>query len=97
MVNYSLGKKNVFIHLQSVPIDVLESYDLAGLTLEYRRECRQSDLLESLTSMEENEREEEWSKDARDLVSTHLLRMDDDDKAEIIRARSEWQSKLKHH
>ncbi|KAL6011646.1 hypothetical protein ACLOJK_002094 [Asimina triloba] len=35
----------------SVPTEVLEHYNLTSMTLEYRRECRQSHLLESLTSM----------------------------------------------
>ncbi|RVX17773.1 Palmitoyl-acyl carrier protein thioesterase, chloroplastic [Vitis vinifera] len=80
--------------LESVPVDVLEHYNLTSMTLEYRRECRQSDLLESLTSMKAKVSEESSNK-SRDLLSTHLLRMDDD-KAEIIRARSEWQSKQQH-
>ena len=77
-----------------MPVDVLEHYNLTSMTLEYRRECRQSDLLESLTSMKAKVSEESSNK-SRDLLSTHLLRMDDD-KAEIIRARSEWQSKQQH-
>ncbi|KAK1271316.1 hypothetical protein QJS04_geneDACA012570 [Acorus gramineus] len=65
--------------LESVPINVLEDYNLTSMTLEYRRECRQSHLLESLTSM-------------KNLGSTHLLRMQEN-KAEIVRARAEWRSK----
>lgn len=85
--------------LESVPINVLEEYDLTSMTLEYRRECRQSNLLESLTNIKE--KVDEDSKTAAstncrtELESTHLLRMQDD-KAEIIRARSEWQSKHKN-
>ncbi|XP_023737693.1 palmitoyl-acyl carrier protein thioesterase, chloroplastic [Lactuca sativa] len=37
--------------LESVPIKVLEEYYMGSITLEYRRECRQSDMLDSLTSM----------------------------------------------
>ncbi|KAK9278556.1 hypothetical protein L1049_028128 [Liquidambar formosana] len=83
--------------LESVPIDVLEDYNLTSMTLEYRRECRQSNLLESLTSIKEKEAEDSnnGTHNCRtELESTHLLRMEDD-KAEIVRARSEWQSKSK--
>ncbi|XP_068665037.1 palmitoyl-acyl carrier protein thioesterase, chloroplastic-like [Aristolochia californica] len=83
--------------LESVPMYVLQDYNLTHMELEYRRECRQSQLLESLTSMKaaQNEAylENEYSSRA-DLASTHLLRMQKD-KAEIVRARAEWQSKAK--
>ncbi|XWS60240.1 hypothetical protein CRYUN_Cryun07bG0018900 [Craigia yunnanensis] len=85
--------------LESVPIDVLEDYNLASMTLEYRRECRQSNLLESLTSSTENVTEDSNNNSSNrkaELEFTHLLRMQDN-KAEIVRARTEWQSKEKHN
>ncbi|KAL0355071.1 UNVERIFIED_CONTAM: Palmitoyl-acyl carrier protein thioesterase, chloroplastic [Sesamum radiatum] len=84
--------------LESVPINVLEDYNMTRLTLEYRRECRQSNVLESLTSMkaktgeEEDNQFTEKSAGAEDLECTHLLRMEAD-QAEIVRARSVWQIK----
>ncbi|XP_057514486.1 palmitoyl-acyl carrier protein thioesterase, chloroplastic-like [Actinidia eriantha] len=84
--------------LESVPIDVLEDYNLTSMTLEYRRECRQSNVLESLTTMSPKMSEDSnsWTdKTRQELESTHLLRMQAD-KAEIVRARSVWQSKHKH-
>lgn len=81
--------------LQSVPMNVLEDYHLTSMTLEYRRECRQSNLLESLTSMTTGETEEyptSISSCKAVLGSTHLLRLQED-KAEIVRARAEWQRK----
>ncbi|KAK1293797.1 hypothetical protein QJS10_CPA16g00915 [Acorus calamus] len=81
--------------LESVPINVLEDYNLTSMTLEYRRECRQSHLLESLTSMKTMEPEEKLriaSSSKVNLGSTHLLRMQGN-KAEIVRARAEWRSK----
>ncbi|XP_043725028.1 palmitoyl-acyl carrier protein thioesterase, chloroplastic-like isoform X2 [Telopea speciosissima] len=82
--------------LASVPLNVLEEYDLRSMTLEYRRECRQSHLLESLTKMKasvaEDSDPENTSTFGRELESTHLLRMQED-KAEIVRARAEWQTK----
>lgn len=97
------------LHLQSVPIHVLEDYNMTSMTLEYRRECRQSNLLESLTSttasVTEDSNNNNKNKNSHnhnssnnrkaDLEYTHLLRMQAD-KAEIIRARSEWQSKDEH-
>ncbi|KAL9422560.1 hypothetical protein AB3S75_034770 [Citrus x aurantiifolia] len=95
--------------LESVPIHVLEDYNMTSMTLEYRRECRQSNLLESLTSttasVTEDSNNNNKNKNSHnhnssnnrkaDLEYTHLLRMQAD-KAEIIRARSEWQSKDEH-
>ncbi|KAI9177271.1 hypothetical protein LWI28_013096 [Acer negundo] len=83
--------------LESVPIHVLEHYNLTSMTLEYRRECRQSSLLESLTSTKANVTEESNNNNNSNnrktgLEYTHLLRMQAD-KAEIVRARSQWKSK----
>lgn len=86
--------------LESVPMDVLKDYNLTSMTLEYRRECRQSNLLESLTSSTANVTEDSNNNNSSnrkaDLKYTHLLRMQDDN-AEIVRARTEWQSKEKHN
>ncbi|XP_023001057.1 palmitoyl-acyl carrier protein thioesterase, chloroplastic-like [Cucurbita maxima] len=87
--------------LESVPINVLEDYDLTSMTLEYRRECRQSNLLESLTSTTTaaaaaaaSAAIEEPPKN--NLQYTHLLRMQPN-KAEIVRARTQWNSKPKRY
>ncbi|XP_020211217.2 palmitoyl-acyl carrier protein thioesterase, chloroplastic [Cajanus cajan] len=82
--------------LESVPIEVLEDYNMTSMTLEYRRECTQSNLLESMTCptarvIESNNN----SKNRKpDLEYTHLLRLQQD-KAEIVRARTEWNFKQK--
>lgn len=95
------------IELQSVPMHVLEDYDLSSLTLEYRRECRQSNMLDSLTSMKTLSSDQnnsntlqtncstssEHNGTSEKLQCTHLLRMETDH-AEIVRARSTWQPKL---
>ncbi|KAI3899188.1 hypothetical protein MKW92_048504 [Papaver armeniacum] len=60
--------------LESIPINVLEDYNLTSMTLEFRRECRQSNFLESLTHMEVIEAEEitnSESKTKADFRSTH--------------------------
>ncbi|KAL2347061.1 hypothetical protein Fmac_001061 [Flemingia macrophylla] len=82
--------------LESVPIEVLEDYNMTSMTLEYRRECTQSNLLESMTCptarvIESNNN----SKNRKpDLEYTHSLRLQQD-KAEIVRARTEWNFKQK--
>ncbi|KAJ7957218.1 Acyl-[acyl-carrier-protein] hydrolase [Quillaja saponaria] len=84
--------------LESVPINVLEEYNLTSMTLEYRRECRQSNLLESLTSSTSSVTGDSKNNSIHrkpEMQYTHLLRMQAD-KAEIVRARTEWHSKQKH-
>ncbi|KAI3463605.1 hypothetical protein Pfo_020268 [Paulownia fortunei] len=86
--------------LESVPINVLKDYDMTSMTLEYRRECHQCNVLQSLTSMKPKTTDQEdrlqqlsaENSSTRDLECTHLLRMEDDN-AEIVRARSVWQIK----
>ncbi|KAL8123263.1 palmitoyl-acyl carrier protein thioesterase, chloroplastic-like [Apium graveolens] len=92
--------------LESVPMHVLEDYNLSSLTLEYRRECRQSNMLDSLTSMKtlssnqtnsdtlqtKSSTSSENNRTSEKLKCTHLLRMETDH-AEIVRARSTWQPK----
>ncbi|KAG6404169.1 hypothetical protein SASPL_136409 [Salvia splendens] len=39
---------------KSVPINVLEDYNMTSMILQFRRECRQSNLLESLTTITVN-------------------------------------------
>lgn len=87
---------NLLCCLQSVPINVLGNYDLTSMTLEYRRECQQSNLLESLTSstVSGTEDSNNYMHRRPDIEFTHLLRMLAD-KAEIVRARTQWHSKQK--
>ncbi|KAL6545011.1 hypothetical protein OROHE_009918 [Orobanche hederae] len=87
--------------LESVPINVLEDYNMKRMTLEYRRECRQSNLLESLTSMKAEKDEAQDEEDRifsskEDLECRHLLRMEAD-QVEIVRARSVWRIKQHDH
>ncbi|KAL6582150.1 hypothetical protein OROMI_006164 [Orobanche minor] len=87
--------------LESVPKNVLEDYNMKRMTLEYRRECRQSNLLESLTSMQAEKAEAEDEEDRifsskEDLECRHLLRMEAD-QVEIVRARSVWRIKQHDH
>ncbi|KAI4343591.1 hypothetical protein L6164_010925 [Bauhinia variegata] len=84
--------------LESVPIQVLQDYNMTSLTLEYRRECRQSNLMESLTSPTAKVIGDSNNNSINrkpDFECTHLLRMQRD-KAEIVRARTEWHLKNKN-
>ncbi|KAL6581147.1 hypothetical protein OROMI_007070 [Orobanche minor] len=87
--------------LESVPINVLEDYNMKRMTLEYRSECPQSNLLESLTSMKAEKDEVEDEEDRifsskEDLECRHLLRIEAD-QVEIVRARSVWRIKQHDH
>ncbi|KAK9748297.1 hypothetical protein RND81_02G048500 [Saponaria officinalis] len=84
--------------LESVPLNVLQDYDMTSMTLEYRRECRQANVLESLTSLQmrrksvnctETSKVHDERRPSDDIESIHLLRMQDD-RAEIVRARTKW-------
>ncbi|KAK6118074.1 hypothetical protein DH2020_048180 [Rehmannia glutinosa] len=81
--------------LASVPLNVLQDYDMTNMTLEYRRECHLCDVLQSLTTInpktEADHQQNSTTKDDH-LECTHLLRMEGDH-AEIVRARSVWQIK----
>lgn len=95
--------------LESLPISVLEGNELANITLEYRRECGPTHVLQSLTSPQPGEviagstapfsqRNDpaDTFKSLPALQFAHLLRMQDD-RSEILRARSEWRSKKKNN
>ncbi|KAL8149261.1 hypothetical protein AgCh_006314 [Apium graveolens] len=75
--------------LESTPLPVVESHELASLTLEYRRECMRDSVLDSVTSVIGN--------GLGDLATfgqvecQHLLRLKDG--AEIVKGRTEWRPK----
>ncbi|CAN6456293.1 unnamed protein product [Victoria cruziana] len=74
--------------LESAPISILESYELARMTLEYRRECVRSSVVQSLTSLSDTE-----EAPSSDLECTHLLRLEDG--PELVRGRTQWRPKRK--
>ncbi|KAG2399286.1 Palmitoyl-acyl carrier protein [Vigna angularis] len=80
--------------LESVPIEVLEHYNMTSMTLEYRRECTQSNIVESMTCPTASVLESNNNSKNRkpDLQYTHLLRLQHD-KADVVRARTEWNFK----
>ncbi|PIA65260.1 hypothetical protein AQUCO_00100619v1 [Aquilegia coerulea] len=64
-------------------ISMLENHELAGITLEYRKECRKDNVLQSLTAV---------SKDAKGWPEcVHLLRLDSG--AEVVRGSTMWRPK----
>lgn len=79
--------------MQSAPISILESHELAGMTLEYRRECGKDSMLQSLTAVDDDDGDgstPEGSPGAS-IECRHLLRLECG--AEIVRGRTEWRPK----
>nr|WDW26422.1 chloroplast oleoyl-ACP thioesterase 1 [Momordica charantia] len=90
--------------LESMPQEIISSHELQTITLDYRRECQQGDVVDSLTSVEEVENGREavselngtngyissGNQDSRQFL--HLLRLSNDG-LEINRGRTEWRKK----
>lgn len=74
--------------MQSAPISILESHELAGMTLEYRRECGRDSVLQSLTAVSNHG--SDGSPEAG-IECQHLLRLESG--AEIMRGRTQWRPK----
>lgn len=90
---------------QSMPQEIIDTHELQTITLDYRRECQQDDVVDSLTSPEQVEGTEKVSaihgtngsaaaredkQDCRQFL--HLLRLSSDGQ-EINRGRTEWRKK----
>ncbi|KAK4479168.1 hypothetical protein RD792_014679 [Penstemon davidsonii] len=70
--------------LTSAPSPILETHELAGITLEYRRECMRDSVLQSLSSVVDN--------GAPGYVECqHLLRLEGG--GEIVKGRTRWRPK----
>ncbi|CAJ1975083.1 unnamed protein product [Sphenostylis stenocarpa] len=84
--------------LESVPREILEEYKLRSIILEFRRECTQSEMLESMTSSSSKvigASNNNYVGRKRDLQYIHLLRLQEN-KTELVRARTEWHLKENH-
>ncbi|RDX75138.1 Palmitoyl-acyl carrier protein thioesterase, chloroplastic, partial [Mucuna pruriens] len=82
----------------SMPREALEDYKMRSMTLEFRRECTQSDLLESMSSPSSSVIGVSNNNSVNrkpDLQYIHLLRLQHN-KAELVRARTEWHLKQNH-
>ncbi|KAK4487702.1 hypothetical protein RD792_005637 [Penstemon davidsonii] len=78
------GKNGMRRDWLSAPSQMLETYELAGMTLEYRRECMRDSVLQSLSSVVDN--------GAPGYVECqHLLRLEGG--GEIFRGRTQWRPK----
>ncbi|KAE9604256.1 putative oleoyl-[acyl-carrier-protein] hydrolase [Lupinus albus] len=80
--------------LETIPIEVLEDFNMTSMTLEFRRECRQSNLLESITIPTTRLIGESNNSINRKphLQYTHMLRLQHD-RSDVVRARTEWHFK----
>ncbi|KAK4441005.1 Oleoyl-acyl carrier protein thioesterase, chloroplastic [Sesamum alatum] len=90
--------------LESMPQEIIDSHELQTITLDYRRECQQDDVVDSLTSPEPilddsvsqphgTNGSPTAAKDENDrLQFLHLLRLSNDG-SEINRGRTEWRKK----
>ncbi|PKA63436.1 Palmitoyl-acyl carrier protein thioesterase, chloroplastic [Apostasia shenzhenica] len=76
--------------LESAPTVIMESHELAGMTLEYRRECGRDSVLQSLTSVSSDCAES--SDGFAGIECEHLLQLECGD--EIVRGRTKWRPKL---
>ncbi|KAK4338679.1 hypothetical protein RND71_043166 [Anisodus tanguticus] len=83
--------------LESMPQEIIDTHELQTITLDYRRECQQDDVVDSLTSVEPiedvgaNGSAATAPKDV-DKSFLHLLRLSSDG-LEINRCRTEWRKK----
>lgn len=87
-----------------MPQDIIDKYELQTITLDYRRECQQDDVVDSLTSPEfmvedifvelrESNGSPFVAKEEKDCLEfLHLLRLSNDG-SEINRGRTEWRKK----
>ncbi|XP_057247075.1 palmitoyl-acyl carrier protein thioesterase, chloroplastic isoform X2 [Beta vulgaris subsp. vulgaris] len=75
--------------LESAPQSILETHELSGMTLEYRRECGRDNMLQSLTAV--SGASVGGLQDSGNVECQHLLRLEDG--AEVMRGRTEWRPK----
>ncbi|GAB2215991.1 hypothetical protein Droror1_Dr00023757 [Drosera rotundifolia] len=75
--------------LESAPSSILETHELYGMTLEYRRECGRDDVLQSLGSVAGASVGELLN--SGNVECHHMLRPEDG--SEVVRARTEWRLK----
>ncbi|XP_058206640.1 oleoyl-acyl carrier protein thioesterase, chloroplastic-like isoform X2 [Rhododendron vialii] len=79
--------------LESMPQEIIDNHELETITLDYRRECQQHDVVDSHTSPEPVE-DTEGKEDYCQFL--HLLRLSGDG-LEINRGRTEWRKKPTRH
>ncbi|KAL9262696.1 Palmitoyl-acyl carrier protein thioesterase, chloroplastic-like protein [Drosera capensis] len=75
--------------LESTLSSILETHELYGMTLEYRRECGRDDVLQSLGSVAGAS--VGGLSNSGNVECHHMLRLEDG--SEVVRARMEWRPK----
>ncbi|XP_024400392.1 palmitoyl-acyl carrier protein thioesterase, chloroplastic [Physcomitrium patens] len=75
--------------LDSVPVEHMEKHVLASISLEYRRECHSTDVVESLTNSKMDIQGND-SDPSRPCEYVHLLRKQDSSNQEILRGMTKW-------
>ncbi|CAA0808797.1 Palmitoyl-acyl carrier protein thioesterase-chloroplastic [Striga hermonthica] len=80
--------------LESAPLPILETHELAGMTLEYRRECMRDSVLQSLTSIVGKDNNCAVDSGNGGVECQHLLRFEGG--AEIVKGRTVWRPKYPH-
>ncbi|KAH1106060.1 hypothetical protein J1N35_009828 [Gossypium stocksii] len=93
--------------LESIPKEITDTHELQAITLDYRRECQQYDVVDSLTGLELTEGSKTVSVGTNGSATAtattreddhdchwflHLLRLSNDGR-EINRGRTEWRKK----
>uniref|UniRef100_A0A1S4CA60 Acyl-[acyl-carrier-protein] hydrolase n=1 Tax=Nicotiana tabacum TaxID=4097 RepID=A0A1S4CA60_TOBAC len=76
--------------LESAPMQDLEGYELVGMTLEYRRECRRDSVLQSLTSVLQNAVGN--FANPSNVECQHLLRLESGE--DVVKGRTEWRPRF---
>ncbi|KAI3513769.1 hypothetical protein L1887_11916 [Cichorium endivia] len=79
--------------LESAPKQVVEKYELASMTLEYRRECRKDSELKSLTSVLGGGKGGIADSDSDHVDCQHVLLFQGEGGGEIVKGRTEWRPK----
>uniref|UniRef100_A0A151U736 Acyl-[acyl-carrier-protein] hydrolase n=1 Tax=Cajanus cajan TaxID=3821 RepID=A0A151U736_CAJCA len=79
--------------LETIPDQILEGHQLSGITLEYRRECGSSDIVQSLYII--NGSGVLTCLEHRPMRYTHLLQIKGEKQNdEIVRGRTTWKKKI---
>uniref|UniRef100_UPI001CB992DA acyl-[acyl-carrier-protein] hydrolase FATB2, chloroplastic-like n=1 Tax=Erigeron canadensis TaxID=72917 RepID=UPI001CB992DA len=76
--------------LESVPKPIEEKYELASMTLEYRRECRKGSVLQSQTCILKSN---DGVVDYKDVECQHRLQLEGGSCGVIVKGRTHWRPK----
>ncbi|KAL3636036.1 hypothetical protein CASFOL_020583 [Castilleja foliolosa] len=81
--------------LETIPEDFLENHQLSHISIEYRRECGRSDVLQSICKPQENGMLQTATQKHGHISYNHLLHTKGDPKnGEKARAKTTWKNKL---